>query len=769
MTDDCFLRLWDCSAKVRQCRATRRGRPFLLDLDIASLLDRSSDTRKVRAYAYLTASFRVTPNTSGIIDCLLPFLAAGVARQAGHLLELDRLSAYLGELGLRVPWYVLQQLVPRLEEQGIVEWNKAAHRHICNQAPPSGAKAADNSSNLEEAFKAFEQEFRSYAQAHGVEKPPASQSWSDALIAFLKSDAPSDGPRATTVRETIIGDSGSVETYLVARFIQEAQTARSHVFDTIVQIFTGVLIEDFINNIQSVGDATKYSSLTTYYDTTVLLRLLGTSGSLLLTATLEMHRSLQDLGCKSAYLEYAGDEVSNILDGIVAAYDAGGEIYNETSEALISGEISIAQIRDLRATFEQRLGERNIFPFQYNYGSRKQEDTYQIDEEGVVAGLVAEAAKRDRSYKRSSAVNDARSVAIIMRLRRGVARRSLSSSGHIFISRNPLLQVVARRWVAKEVDGYDGPAIPPVLTLGQISTVAWLSTAKTLEPIQISKELLATCYNAVRPSLAWTQEFARALDTFREQNPGFIESRANAILFLQTARTAARDESLNQPAVLRKANIAALFAEASAHTDALEASRRSEIEQLHGEYRRRLEEREAATAAHQAQMARDAQEALERLARQAEHEKLDAERRSEEDRKASVEIAARRAAAEATVAQLQIASEHRKGMADRIAHILTIVLRILVSAAIGVLFYLSEVSYWKPGWATTLLPWLFAGLFVLANIDLSGLLIVAIPVRRFEAWVSGLLFRGLTRLEPAPSTVHDRTEPTLGRMPRDRG
>ena len=91
------------------------------DFDIAGLLERNSEDRKLRAYAYLTASFHQTPNTSDIVDCLIPFIADGVTRQAGRLLDLGELSAHLQTIGLQVPLYALRQLIPHMERLGLVE------------------------------------------------------------------------------------------------------------------------------------------------------------------------------------------------------------------------------------------------------------------------------------------------------------------------------------------------------------------------------------------------------------------------------------------------------------------------------------------------------------------------------------------------------------------------------------------------------------------------------------------------------------------------
>jgi hypothetical protein len=80
----------------------------------------------------------------------------------------------------------------------------------------------------------------------------------------------------------------------------------------------------------------------------------------------------------------------------------------------------------------------------------------------------------------------------------------------------------------------------------------------------------------VQPSEAWADEFAQVLKGFSEENPQFVSDRANAMLFLNTARNVARDESLNQPLVLRKLNVAELFRQAAEAEEG--ASRRASEE-----------------------------------------------------------------------------------------------------------------------------------------------------------------------------------------------
>jgi hypothetical protein len=735
----------------------------LAHFDTASLLEHGFATRKLRAYAYLTASLNASQNAaSDIVDCLLPFVAAGVKEQAGQFLELDRLKTYLEVLGLRVPLYTLQQLMPRLQDMGVIEWNTSAHRHICKQTAIADVLTLRNDAGLEDAFATFEDEFSAYAFALGLTQPPMSASWSDALIGFLRSDPGTPVIRTTSIKETLVGDTSGVETYLVARFIQEVQGKNATTFGAIIQIFTGVLIEDFINNIQAIGDTKKYGQLSIYYDTTVLLRLLGTSGSMLLTATMEMHRALEDLGCKCFYLQYTLDEVSRILDTIVSNHDAGDEIYGETSDAISNAEITIGTIRDIRTTFEQRLGELNIFPQDYVHQARRNEDVYQIDEASLVTGIEAEAMKRGRQYKHTSAVTDAKSVAIVMRLRKGLARRNIQACEHLFISHNAVFQTAARTFVARNVEGYDGGQIPPVLTLGQITTVAWLATAQKLDPVKVTKELLATCYNAVRPSVSWTQQFSLALESFRNQNPGFIEERANAALFLQIARNSARDESLNQPAVLRKANLAAIFASAAEEADAKERERAQEVARLTGEYEARDLRREEEIRVRQARLAQETQQLIDRAAKQAREQKEEIERQHELDKQAGIRAATEEAAHRVVTEQRDATRRHRVHQSALSARVATNILRIAVSVALAYLLFLLSVDYWAPGTAAKIVAAaVISILLVLANMDLFGMKVVKIPAIAFEKWLDGQFLGLLTKLDPPTGDRHGRIEPIV--------
>jgi hypothetical protein len=560
--------------------------------------------RALRAYAYLTASFRTQEQVVDVFDCLTPFLSAAIKEQNDRPVDIQSIVERVKRYGLDVPFYVVEQLLPRLAKQGIIEWNAVAKAFI----PCNSGGGVDDFPALPDSFDAIEPALATYAKSRGISKPPLSVSWSEALIGFLKESYSGRNIRAIQAQGVIVADTPEIESFIVASFLREIAYADSELFDHVVRIYIGVLIEDFITNVQALQQSTDYSRLHIYYDTSILLRALGTSGRILHEATLQMHHTLQALGAKTYYLGHTSTEVENILTTLAAAYERGQEIYNETADALLDGEITIGQIRDLAGTYESRLAKLNVFPLPYDYSVRKNEEYYQVDEIAFSEALKSAALKRERVYSVQNALNDAGAVAVILRLRRGRSAKDIGKSHAIFVSRNSLLQRVARQFAIKNTDHYDEGSIPPVLTTGQITTASWLAEGRTLEPAKVSKELLAACYSAVQPSAEWADEFAHALEEFRKENPDVISDRADALLFLQSARHAARDASFNDPTILKKINTAEMFRKAAEDARRVEEERAAAAAAEHENQLRRDEERAAAYEAEKSELARSLQE-----------------------------------------------------------------------------------------------------------------------------------------------------------------
>jgi hypothetical protein len=446
-------------------------------LSINSLLRMRAAARPLRAYAYLTSALRGQPGNADALDCLVPFLQAGVEQQeAGTKLDYGALSAFLESLGLRIPIFVLQHLTPRLEPLAVEK--RAGDWFVKKIDRLTSADVALDV--LDDAFDALELELAAFAlNIHKVKAPPLSETWTDAIIAFLKSvtSLESSDPKTTKGpspviegRDTLVGDP-NLERRIVAEFVQGCNDnpEKESTIEHIVQVFTGILIEDFLSTIQTLNRRTKYYGLHIYYDTTILLRLLGTSGKILQLSAIDMHNSLQRLGCYIHYLDITASETANILRGIV---DNPQDVHPETLEAYDSGELILDDIRDYPDTFETRLKEDfGVTPARYNKKSTK---ALEINESTLTQLIVAARRSFSQDIKRQEARarKDARAVAMILQLREGTIATDVGFCKHLFVSNNPTFQRVARQFVEKSISDYEENegSIPPVATLGQLAS-----------------------------------------------------------------------------------------------------------------------------------------------------------------------------------------------------------------------------------------------------------------------------------------------------------
>ena len=275
------------------------------------------------------------------------------------------------------------------------------------------------------------------------------------------------------------------------------------------------------------------------------------------------------------------------------------------------------------------------------------------------------------------------------------------------------LQRVARKFVAEHVDDYDESSIPPAFTVSQITTVAWITATKTLEEHNILRELLANCYAAVQPSEAWVSEFARVFGQFQEENQETVSSRANSMLFLNMARTAARDELLNQPMVLRKLNFTELFRQAAYAEEASTREFKEEQERRHAE------------------LVRIYQQALDEAQRQAEARVSEEADRA--DSRARTEERER----------LALAVDYRlEAQADRLSGIAIRIVQVAVFIAFVLSLFSDLFKLWPElGWTRWALALTLGVLTALSFLDALNVRVVSQLLARFRVGLSAHLFR----------------------------
>ena len=282
-------------------------------IGVEALLELSGTDREAKAYAFLYAAFKRTEISVNpvrdALDCLTPFIAPYLNTIATKQVLVEGIKQNLQtNFGFDLPLYAIEHLMPALQKAGYVEYNKTVGRYFAKR---QDSKFDFAKNEIETQFDEVIAELTSFAKAAGYLSEPPSGSWGEALITFLKTRTERKNISVVIVRGALI-DPGKAESAIVGGFIRTLHIRNPALFGMLLNIFMGVLVEEFISSVAEIGDVKIERPVRVLYDTTVLLRLLGCSGRMLKGATEELTRYLQDLGFKLYYFsgnetEVAGD------------------------------------------------------------------------------------------------------------------------------------------------------------------------------------------------------------------------------------------------------------------------------------------------------------------------------------------------------------------------------------------------------------------------------------------------------------------------------
>lgn len=530
-------------------------------IGVEAVLELAGTNREAKAYAFLYAAFKRTEISSNpvrdALDCLIPFSAPYLNTIVGKQVTVDGVQQYLkSTFGFDIPLYAIEQMFPSLQKSGYIEYNKKIRRHYAKQQT---IRHDVIKSEIDTDFNYLAEKLSEFANDKGFTQDPPSGTWGEALIKFLKSSTDRVNTKPAIVKGVLL-DPGKIESAIVGSFIRHIHSYQSTHFTKLLRIFMGVLVEEFIASVSEIGMLDLKRPVHVCYDTGVLLRLLGCSGTLLRTATDELTRYLQDLGFQTYYFSGNEAEVAGILDTLIHVKDTGGELEGETAEAISLGEVNMTQIRMLQNTFPERLAALGVFTADKLESSVSDNAKHQIDERGFAGYLKEQALAKRRSYGIQNRENDASYLAAIMRLRKRVTTRDLASCGYVFVTSNKFLAQVSRRYlVAQRM--LKPQHCPPILSVGQIATIAWLMKDQALVPEKAGRELLSNCFAAVRPDQEWFRHFRAGVEEVKGNIEEYGKDPSNA-LTIQAARRIAQEESFGESAIVRELNMVEILSRA---------------------------------------------------------------------------------------------------------------------------------------------------------------------------------------------------------------
>lgn len=143
-------------------------------IGVDALLALSGANRSAKAYAFLYAAFRKTEVSANpvrdALDCLAPFIASYTDSIVGKQVTANGIQSYLKrDFGFDIPLYAIEQLIPSLQNVGIVEYHKPTRVYL---AKKSGEHFSVALAEIETDFDEVAAELGAFARSVGYVDAP---------------------------------------------------------------------------------------------------------------------------------------------------------------------------------------------------------------------------------------------------------------------------------------------------------------------------------------------------------------------------------------------------------------------------------------------------------------------------------------------------------------------------------------------------------------------------------------------------------------------
>lgn len=445
------------------------------------------------------------------IDMFMPFVLDAIGCLSSNDFATDDVATEIrGRHGLVIPPHTLQIILHRATKKHAIR--REGGRYFRESGFDVPIDVGDKRRQLEAEHVDIAKSLVAFADESGLN----GLSEDDALalmFQFLADNHVSMVLDATSGATSIEVDDRRTtplnrnEIRIIARFVLDRYHNDPHIGTCLQNMLEGFILQNalFLRDISAAQR--RFSNLTVFLDTGMIIEAIGLEGETAATATREALKLLRDRGAHLAVFQKTLDEVTRILmvyethlataDGIASLFPTAVTRYvvtNYMSPSDIRQIISLLprQVRDLAISIKE-------FP--------EREPRYTLGEEDLTQRIMrpTDTALTPR------VTHDVDCIAAVVTLRRGNVVQSLDNARAVFATRTGLLVKNTRKWFVAE--GQEG--MSPVIHHIALSSAAWLKRPASAPNLQLN-QLVALCAAAAAPSKRLWGSFVSHLKKLRE-------------------------------------------------------------------------------------------------------------------------------------------------------------------------------------------------------------------------------------------------------------
>ncbi len=290
--------------------------------------------------------------------------------------------------------------------------------------------------------------------------------------------------------------------YYVSSFIINSREKDNELFEKIVNISKGAIIAELLHYTDENMSKKKMNNVKIFFDTKLLLQILGYAETYEVTSSKELIKMLGDMNGKFRLFNHTFDELHGIFFAASRAAMKGWKIIYRPGDAfdiLCRRGCTSSDIELIISTLDKQLEKYNIL----REDAQKIDETIHIDVnklDELIKESIPNQTKKSRDH-------DTRALSAINQLRDGEPKRYFESCDAIFVTPNSSLASASTHFFNEEI----GISHAPVCMPSHVFTMLmWLKTVNK-KPDLPTEILLANSLAALDPSsLLWDRYISEA-------------------------------------------------------------------------------------------------------------------------------------------------------------------------------------------------------------------------------------------------------------------
>lgn len=449
------------------------------------------------------------------LEYLRPYVLQVLVEAPPEMIADASVAVQLRKLcGLEIPQRTIQILLQRLAREGYLSKADGVYTVVKDlPATDSSAERADAARHI----AAITKELVLFAE-QSARREITEVVATDSLIAFLSQfSIPCLRSYLRGTALPSVNGHGDWQITLVSQFINEL-TSKLGLFESFMKLVQGHMLANALlcPDLQSVSKS--YNDVTFYFDTPLLIQLLGLEGEQKKQAIEEVVGLVRRLDGRVAYFSHTFDELVNAIRSSADYINSPRGRGTIVDEARKSGRTK-SDLLLIAQNALNHLAEANILALPTPPYDNK---TFQFEISEEVFGAVLDD---EVNYHNPRAKEyDIRSVRSIYILRRGILPISIEKSRAVLVTNNSGFSKAAYEY-GKDFE--QSREVSTVITDFSLANTAWLKAPQGA-PSLPRKEVLAFAYAALRPT---TEFWSRVLDEAEKlESSGKISARDHQLL-----------------------------------------------------------------------------------------------------------------------------------------------------------------------------------------------------------------------------------------------